>query len=211
MRSVTEEEIIQIKADLLAAKSAKRRSAAKKIAKYQIVSLGNDLLEAYLRERNDARTWETQTAMIHAFGKIGYKAALPFLKEIVDANKDSDTITCYAALSYIRLTRTCANDMDMIIQFLSHGNTMLFDGAAMALAYDDVLPSEQEMKTVLKILDERKEIYERPCSNPIPFLISAMYRWSPELALPFLEQYKNDPRYAHIVQKTLAGKRHCRE
>lgn len=211
MKAITEEEIVQIKLGLFSAKSAKRRSAAKKIAKYQIVSLGNDLLEAYLKERNDARTWETQTAMIHAFGKIECKAALPFLKEIVDANKDSDTITGYAALSYIRLTRKRANDMDMIIQFLSHGNTMLFDGAAMALAYDDVLPSEQEMKTVLTILGERKEIYERPCSNPIPLLISSMYRWPSEISLPFLEQYKNDPRFAHIVEKTLAGKRFCQE
>ena len=42
----TQEELTAIKSDLTSSKSAKRRSAAKKIGKQQITSLKDDLLEA---------------------------------------------------------------------------------------------------------------------------------------------------------------------
>ena len=211
MKKMSEEEILLIKDDLASSKSAKRRSAAKKIGRYQILSLSNELLEAYINERKDIRTWETQTAMITALGKIDCKAALPYLQEIVDRNKDMDTITAYAALAYIRLTRKNPNDVETIIAFMTNGNTMVFDGAVMALAYDDIVPAQSEMKKIIEILDRRKVVYERPYSNPIPILISAMYKWPQEISLPFLTQYKDISQYAHIVTNTLAGKRSYRE
>lgn len=67
---ITEEEILLIKRKLISSKSAKRRSAAKKIGKYRIISLRDELLEAYIKEREDIRTWETQTKMITALGKV---------------------------------------------------------------------------------------------------------------------------------------------
>ena len=84
--------------------------------------------------------------MITVLGKIDCKDALPYLQEIVDRNKDFDTITAYAALSYIRLTRKHPNDTETIIDFMMSGNTMVFDGAVMALAYDDIVPTQSEMK-----------------------------------------------------------------
>lgn len=211
MKKLSEEEIRLIKNDLISSKSAKRRSAAKKIGKYQILSMSNELLEAYIKERKDVRTWETQTAMITALGKIDCKDALPYLQEIVDRNKDFDTITAYAALAYIRLTRKNPNDTETIIDFMMSGNTMVFDGAVMALAYDDIVPTQSEMKKIIEILDKRKGVYDRPYSNPIPMLISAMYKWPQEISLPFLIRYQNIIQYAHIVTNTLAGKRSYRE
>ncbi|MDE7399748.1 MAG: hypothetical protein K2N06_09500 [Oscillospiraceae bacterium] len=114
--------------------------------------------------------------MIKALGKLDCKAAIPYLKEIVDINKDEDTITSYAALSYIRLTRNDVNDMTVILDFLKNGNAMVFSGAVMAMAYDDVIPTEPEMKKVLEILNKRKSVYDRPFSNPIQRIISAMYK-----------------------------------
>lgn len=211
MKMFTEQEILSIKGDLYSSKSVKRRSAAKKIGRNKIMSMKQLLLEAYIKEREDTRTWETQTEMIMALGKLNCKEAIPFLKEIVDRNKDEDTITAYAALSYVRLTRRNVNDMTVILDFLKNGNTMVFDGAVMALAYDDVIPAEQDMKRVIEILKERKSVYERPFSNPIGQIISAMYQWPHELSLPFLNQYKNTPEYVHFVENTLAGKKSCRE
>lgn len=207
----TQEELTAIKSDLTSSKSAKRRSAAKKIGKQQITSLTNDLLEAYLRERKDSRTWETQTTMITALGKLKCQEALLYLKEIVDENKDADTITAYASLAYIRISRTHPNDMDVILRFLENGNTMVFDGAVMAMAWDDVVPAEEEMRQVIEILERRKPVYERPFSNPIQQIISAMHKWPTEISLPFLNQYRDMPQYAHFVENTLAGKRSSRE
>lgn len=211
MKIITEQEILSIKNDLFSSKSVKRRSAAKKIGKYKIISMEQLLLEAYIEEKKDSRTWETQTEMIKALGKIGCKAAIPYLKEIIDMNKEQDTITAYAALSYVRLTRNEVNDMTIIFDFLKNGNTMVFDGAVMALAYDDVIPAESEMKKVIEILNERKSVYERPFSNPVGQIISAMYQWPHELTAPFLNQYKDVPEYEHFIKNTLAGKKSCRE
>lgn len=207
----TQEELTAIKSDLTSLKSAKRRSAAKKIGKQQMTSLKDDLLEAYLRERKDSRTWETQTAMITALGKLKCQEALPYLKEIVDENKDADTITAYASLAYIRISRTHPNDMDVILRFLENGNTMVFDGAVMAMAWDDVVPAEEEMRRVIEMLERRKPVYERPFSNPIQQIISAMHKWPTEISLPFLNQYRDIPQYAHFVENTLSGKRSSRE
>ena len=207
----TQEELAAIRSDLTSSKSAKRRSAAKKIGKQQITSLKDDLLEAYLRERKDSRTWETQTAMITALGKLRFQEALPYLKEIVDENKDADTITAYASLAYIRISRTHPNDMDVILRFLENGNTMVFDGAVMAMAWDDVVPAEEEMRQVIEILERRRPVYERPFSNPIQQIISAMHKWPTEISLPFLNRYKDMPQYAHFVENTLSGKRSSRE
>lgn len=207
MKRLNEEEILSVKNDLVSSKSAKRRSAAKKIGKYQIISMKDDLLEAYVKERQDVRTWETQAVMITALGKVDHKAALPYLQEIIDQNKAFDAITGFAALAYIRLTRKNANDMETVIDFMTIGNTSVFDGAVMALAYDDIIPTESEMKKVIEILNARKAVYDRPYSNPIAMLISAMYKWPQEISLPFLTQYQHAPEYAHLVANTLAGKR----
>ena len=211
MKKLTEEEILLIKKDLISSKSAKRRSAAKKIGKYQVISLRDELLEAYIKEREDIRTWETQTEMITALGKVDHKAALPYLQEIIDQNKDFDAITAFTALAYIRLTRKNVNDMETVIDFMTIGNASVFDGAVMALAYDDIVPTEAEMKKVAEILGTRRAVYDRPYSNPIAMLISAMYKWPQEISLPFLTQYQAVPQYAHLVANTLAGKRSYRD
>lgn len=125
--------------------------------------------------------------------------------------KDADTITAYASLAYIRISRTHPNDMDVILRFLENGNTMVFDGAVMAMAWDDVVPAEEEMRRVIEILERRKPVYERPFSNPIQQIISAMHKWPKEISLPFLNHYREMPQYAHFVENTLAGKRSSRE
>lgn len=210
MKTFAEEEILSIKNDLVSSKSAKRRSAAKKIGRYAIVSLTDDLLEAYLKERKDVRTWETQTEMIKAFGKIDCKAAVPYLKEIVDENKDMDTITSFASLSYIRLTRRSANDMSVIMEFLEKGNRSVFSGAIMAMAFDDVLPTEQEMTYVLEIL-EKRTVYNDPYNYSAQQIISAMHKWQNEMIAPFLQHYSMYPQFEHFIVNTMAGKKSCKE
>lgn len=210
MKQLTEEEVLLIKDDLFSSKSPKRRSAAKKIARYSVVSLADELLEAYLKERKDVRTWETQMEMIKAFAKIDCKASIPYLKEIIDKNEDMDTITTYASLSYIRLNRQGADDMSVITEFLEKGNRSVFMGAIYAMAYDDVVPTEQEMMRVLDIF-ERKAVYNDPYTYSPQHIISAMHKWQNEMIAPFLERYRKYPQYADFIENTFSGKKSCRE
>ena len=210
MKQLTEEEIILIKGELCSSKSSKRRSAAKKIARYEIVSLADELLEAYLKERKDVRTWETQMEMIKAFAKIDCKAAIPYLKEIVDKNEDMDTITTYAALSYIRLNRQSKNDMSEIMGVLEKGNRSVFMGAIYAMAYDDVVPTEQEMTCVLDIF-EKRAVYNDHYTCSAQHIISAMHKWQNEMIAPFLEHYSKYPQYANFIENTFSGKKSCKE
>jgi hypothetical protein len=59
--NVSQEDMIKIKESLHDSKSLNRKNAAKKIGKKKIIDLGDDLFCAYLKEKNDIRTWETQT------------------------------------------------------------------------------------------------------------------------------------------------------
>ena len=210
MKQLTDEEILLIKNDLVSSKSPKRRSAAKKIAKYKIFSLANELLKAYLEERKDIRTWETQSEMINALAKINCKAAIPYLREIVDENKDMDTVTMKASLSYIRLNRETLNDMTLILSLLEIGKRSVFMGAVYAMAYDDVIPTEQEIITVLDIF-EKRNVYDDPYTYDAQPIISSMYKWRNEIIAPFLEHYKQYPQYAHFIENTFAGKKSCIE
>jgi HEAT repeat protein len=72
----------EIVAQLGDKKSAKRRSAAKKLRKLNYVDVGSSILSALEAELKDVRTWETQYQMIMAIGECGYKPALPFLNEL---------------------------------------------------------------------------------------------------------------------------------
>ena len=210
MKQLTYEEILLIKNDLVSSKSPKRRSAAKKIAKYKIFSLANELLKAYLEERKDIRTWETQSEMINALAKINCKAAIPYLKEIVDENKDMDTVTMKASLSYIRLNREALNDMTLILSLLEKGKRSVFMGAVYAMAYDDVIPTEQEIITVLDIF-EKRDVYDDPYTYDAQPIISSMYKWRNDIIAPFLEHYKRYPQYTHFIENTFAGKKSCIE
>lgn len=210
MKNLSESEINLIKKDLFASKSVKRRSAAKKINKYKLNFLKDDLLTSYLEETKDSRTWETQTEMIKAIGNIGCKEAIPYLKEIIIQNKDMDTITIFATLSYIRLTRENINDLTSVMYFLRNGSKSVFNGAIKALAFDDIVPSENEMKEIIMILEERS-VYLDPYTYPTQQIISLMYRWPNEIIIEFLNHYINHPQYMHFIENTLNGKKSCKE
>ena len=211
MKEISKEEFLTIKNDLFSSKSSTRRNAAKKIKRNEIVSLAEDLLKAYLEERKDVRTWETQTEMIKALGKIHCQAVIPYLKEIVDADKDMDTITIYATLEYIRLTRRNPNDMSLILNFLKNGGKSVFTGAVFAMAFDDVIPTKQQMIEVLNILDKERAVYNNPYVYPTQHIISSMYKWPNEMILPFLQHYIQYPQYVDFIENTLSEKKSCKE
>lgn len=51
----------EIKEKLTSKKSTNRRRASKEIGKSKLSEFGDDLYDAYLKEKNDKRTWETNS------------------------------------------------------------------------------------------------------------------------------------------------------
>jgi len=210
-KQLTTEEIAQIASDLQNSKSDKRRSSAKKIGKNQLVQLGDELYKAYIKEREDKRTWETQTEMILALGKIGYTKALPDLKLIIDKNEPHDMITIAAARSYVRLKRKDLSDAKPVIDLLKVGNFSVFGGAIEILTYDDMMLSEADVKTIISIMDSKKEEEISHCGygDHREYLISAMSKWKNPTSETYIKRFlESSNRYLReSAELALRGKK----
>jgi hypothetical protein len=111
------EEVAHIASDLQNSKSEKRRSAAKKIGKNQLLQLSDQLYLAYLKEREDERTWETQVEMIRALGKIEAKTAITLMEEAMQNPNNSVSIP---------LTTSCTPSLPSLpLPSKRHGKTQI--------------------------------------------------------------------------------------
>ena len=210
-KKISIDEVIQLEQELQNSQSAKRRSVAKKIGKNKLTQLGDQLYNAYKKECKDKRTWETQTEMILALGRIDYKKALPDIKEIVDKNEPHDMITIAAARSYVRLKRKDLSDVEPIIDLLQFGNLSVLNGAMDILTFDDMSPSEEEIKKIIFIMDSKKEeeIAIRGLGDPRESLISAMRNWKDLSSQNYLNRFieSKNKDLKRCVELALAGKK----
>lgn len=214
-KDLSAEEIQQVQAELADKKSPIRRRAAKKIGKHNLTSLGDELLSAYLKEREDERTWETQCAMIWALGKLKHKAALPYLAEITDRNKAMDSITSAAALSYVRIARKDTNDIAPILQLTAKGAHSVFCGAIEALPFDKVIPPPEEQRRLIELFDNTpvETYYVRGCGDARMHLMSAMARWDKVITEEYITRFLNSENVNHrlCAEAALKGKCWCLE
>lgn len=207
--NINQEDILKIKESLYDSKSTNRRSAAQKIGKKKIIELGDDLFNAYLKEKKDIRTWETQTAMIIALGKIGYKNAIEELSKILEANAQFDTITDAAACSFVRISRKHKNDAMPVIELIKNGKLSTLNGATSVLTYDDMIPSDEEVLKIIDIFNKKSEndLVSIGVGDPRSYLISAMSKWKKELTINYLNQYIEYPRLKEYVVAAIKGKK----
>lgn len=214
-KQLAKEEIEQIAIGLQDSKSQNRRKAAKKIGKNNLAELGEILLAAFLKERNDKRTWETQTEMIVALGKIGYSPALSFFKEIVGVNETEDMITHAAARSYVRIKRSSLNDASPVIELLRFGKLSVLDGATSALAYDDMTPPDDQIKMIIELLDKHKdeELSIRGLMDPREYLLSCMSKCKIQTCSDYINRFVDSPHRAlrECAELAKAGKKACYE
>jgi hypothetical protein len=210
-KQLTQDEIAQAVNDLQDKKSPKRRAAAKKIGKNGLLELGDALLTAYLKEREDKRTWETQTEMILAFGKIRYQPALPYLKVIIDINTPEDMITHAAARSYVRIKRDSLNDAKPVLELLLFGEISVIDGATSALAYDDMTPPEEEIKAIIALLDSHKEeeLSISGLMDPRTYLLSCLRKCKNQTSADYINRFINssDRDLRHCAEIAKVGKK----
>ncbi len=131
-------------------KSAKRRSAAKKLRKMADPSAEEALLEAFENEIKDPRTWETQYQIIMALGECGIKRALNGLEEY--ASTDIEATMVYVALgdAIVRLSVKSNTDVLPIYSIIKSNNLMLIDGAFRAMAMLRMVPNENDISNIIE-------------------------------------------------------------
>jgi hypothetical protein len=145
---MTKEDILT---KLQSKKNIDRRRAAKAIGKLKLPEFGEKLYAAYLKEKQDKRTWETQTEMIKSLGLIDHKEAISDVETIVNKNEPHDLITHAAATSFIQLKRDSINDGNVVIDLLSTGSVSVISGALLCLPLDRMIPNEDEIERIIKL------------------------------------------------------------
>jgi hypothetical protein len=176
---------------LRSSKSKERRAAAKKIGKLKVAELSSDLLDAFIKEQQDKRTWETQKEMIIALGKLDCKEAKDHLDLIIEKNLENDMITTAAAEAFVRISRSSLEDVQPIIDLVSVGNYAVITGAFAPLAKDQMIPSEDQIKRLLgKVKDMHKRSdyagKEFGLFDPRLYLAIACANWDRALTHDFL-------------------------
>lgn len=197
-----------IRQQLLSGKSAIRRRAAQHIGKHKHDQLGEALFIAFLREQQDARTWETQVAMIRALGEIKYAEALPAIEAICWQNKAFDEITRAAATTYVRLKRQNSHDATPVIELLRMGNYAVTMGALDALGYDRMIPSDDHIAKIIELTTSKQLTYPVGLGDPRYGLAAAAAGWNKSLVNAFLTDctQANDARVRYVAEQALQNK-----
>lgn len=185
---------------LHSSKSKERRGAAKKIGNLKLTALKEELFNAFLKEQEDRRTWETQKEMIVALGILDCKKAKDNLREIIDRNLENDMLTMVAATAYIRITRRSLEDTEQVLELISFGNYAALSGVFAALAKDGMVPSEASIGL---LLEHAKELHKRSdyvgkehgLMDPRLYLAIACANWKKELTENFLSYCINNCNY----------------
>lgn len=143
------EDLTELVARLSDKSSPKRRAAAKAIGLLGDRSAGQPLYEAFLRERQDPRTYETQAAMANGLGLLGYTQAADELRKIIQASPEHDLLSYVCATAYCRIVRTSLSDAAPVLQLLSIDKFSVSMGALLALGCDRMVPSDEDIHAIL--------------------------------------------------------------
>jgi hypothetical protein len=197
---------------LRSTRSAHRRSAARAIGREGLKELAEALHEAYLSERKDPRTWETQYEMVLALGLVGHAPALPDIEPIVRANAPQDMITYGAAQTYVRLRRASLEDAGPSLELLEWGGGSVVDGCLNPLGYDRMMPDAPSIRALIRgawdlhLHPDRAGIVG--LCDPRSGLAAACAGWDPELTRGFLEHCiaTGDEPLRRVAEAALEGR-----
>ena len=203
----------EIKSKLTSNKSADRRRAAKEIGRNRLVDFSAELFRAYLDERRDKRTWETQVEMILALGLCDHKMALTEIEPIVRANHPHDMITYASAQTYVRLKRQSLSDAKPILELLKFGGLSVVDGCLNPLAYDKMTPTENQITELVSLCwnlhNHRDRLgHENGYCDPRYGLAAGCAGWDKRLTKEFLEHclITGDGPVKYVAENSLKGK-----
>ncbi|MGJ8726141.1 MAG: HEAT repeat domain-containing protein [Roseibacillus sp.] len=167
-------------------KSAKRRSAAKKIRKSKDPHAGEALFVALQKELQDLRTWETQYQMIMALGHCLYTDATEFLEGLSREGR-VEMVQIAIGDSLFRLAGGAENNLSKVLEFIDRGDAELIHGAFQAMASERVIPADEI---------EARKIVEYGCSLKLNendwaviWLLRAVPGWPASMVEPLLKHW----------------------
>ena len=167
-------------------KSAKRRSAAKKIRKSGDPDAGAALLTALQKELEDQRTWETQYQMIMALGHCLHTDAI----ELLDALSDEERVEMVQIAigdALFRLSGGASGDLRRLVDFIDRGNPELIHGAFQAMAMERVIPTDDEQAH--RIVDYGCSLKLGQNDWAVIWLLRAIPGWQNSLVEPLLSHW----------------------
>lgn len=181
----------EIKLKLHSKKSIDRKRASKEIRQRGLQELAPELYLAFLEERANPRTWETQSEMTLALGSLGYKQAVGEIKSIVYLNKPHDTLTMFASTAYIQLERKDILDLKPVFNLLDFGSISVVTGALKVIAIDQQIPKADEIRRLIEIcwnINKHKDRigHEYGLIDPRLYIALACSNWDLELTRGFL-------------------------
>ena len=167
-------------------KSARRRSAAKKLRKSGDPDTGPSLLVALKNELRDQRTWETQYQMIMALGQCQHTEATEFL-EALSREGRIESVQTGIGDALFRLSGGAEGDLTRALEFIERGDPELIRGAFQAMAMERVIPSDRM---------QAQQIVDYGCSLnlgqndwAVIWLLRAIPGWPPALVEPLLSHW----------------------
>lgn len=206
IRKLKIEEIDKISEDLDKGNSKQRKSSIRKIGKFLINELSEQLLNSYVTLKKTAKNWEIQSEMIKSLGLIKEVGLLPYLEKIIEENLEEDLITFEAAKAFIRIkSKDEQETKENIFKLLDIGGKSIKDGAVAVLAHEKLQLEEREMLLLVDIVDN-DEVFDDDLDYR-EYLISAMSTWPKKIALPFFEKYTGDTRInQEVIKEARKGK-----
>lgn len=183
------------------AKSAKRRSAAKRLRKLGDGAAGPALMAALEVELADARTWETQYQMIMALGHCGHAPALPRLCELARAGFAAAMVDSAVGDSIVRLARRHPHDAAALLdEIVPIGRQMLGMGGFRAVAMVRMVPPEEQLERMVRVLLE-----PATPENWRYWALAAAPGWTGPHAQRFLAEEERKGPYLTLVQAARKG------
>ncbi|MDP3929702.1 MAG: hypothetical protein Q8R57_11825 [Bacteroidota bacterium] len=184
------------------------RKGAKLLQKSFEPNLENATVTAFENQLNKSNSWETIVELIKAIGVNHYKSANTLIKEIVNRNEEYDTITIFAARSYVQLNRNTLEDISPILEVMNECKYSLGYGMLDALGYDKMMPKKDEIIVLIKRFWGFYEIREDGLSDPRYGLAAACAGWDKEIVRDFLNHCiaTGDVPLKYVSENSLKGK-----
>lgn len=199
-----------IKELLSSKKTTDVRKAARLLQKDLMPELEDLVVESFKNQLNKGqRSWETICVLIKCIGLNQYKAALPLIEGIADANEEHDAITFEAGLALIRLKRKGLSDVSEILTRLSSARFSLVYGMFNALGYDKMQPCASDIKTIIDFAWNFGINEEKGYGDPRYGLIAACAGWDKSLVSEFLNHILATTEFSnikYIAENSLIGK-----
>ena len=167
-------------------KSAKRRSAAKKLRKSGNPDAGPALLVALRKELEDPRTWETQYQMIMALGHGGHSAALEFF-EALSREGCVEMVQVAIGDALFRLSGGGNGDLRKAVEFVDRAAPELIHGAFQAMAMERVIPCD--VTQAQRVVDYGCSLELGQNDWAVIWLLRAVPGWPQSLVEPLLRHW----------------------